>query len=369
MVEGLWWLLLALPVGWVAVRRTRAEPRRLSNGFWLLAAALLALNALVGLGLPGSGVISLVVGGALVLSPLLVLVLAVLLVANGVQMVRKEGRSLGNLLSLMAGLALLVLLASPVLVITTDMSPPVVAGVLIVLLAAAYLGFVLVGFLGYSWLYPRLVRRHPAAWVVVLGSGLSGGERVTPLLAGRIRVGVQQTAARGAGVLVMSGGRGRDEALPEAEAMAAWALAEGGLVRGSGPLLLTETTSTTTEENLRHTAEMLSGLPAGELAHPGAAPTGTVVNPPASVERDGPSSLAPGLVVSSDYHVLRAAILARQLGIPAQAVGAPTARYFLPSAVLREYVAVLAERPWLHVVLGLLVALPLPALVLLTGQG
>ena len=77
---------------------------------------------------------------------------------------------------------------------------------------------------------------------------------------------------------------------------------------------------------------------------------------------------AEGLIVTSDYHVLRAAILARRLGVPAQASGARTARYYWPSAMLREFVALLVGRRRLHLVLGGLLALPLPALLLIVGQ-
>uniref|UniRef100_UPI0018E5546A YdcF family protein n=1 Tax=Desertihabitans aurantiacus TaxID=2282477 RepID=UPI0018E5546A len=240
-MTGLFWLLAALLLGWVAIGRTRAEPRRLGNAFWLLAALLLALNALVAIGLPGGGLLVLAGGGLLLFSPLLVLALVVLLLANGVVMVRREGRSLGNLLSLLGGLALLGLALTPLLVLGTGLHPVVLAVVLFVDLAAAYLGFVLLAFLGYGRLYPRLVRGWPASWVVVLGSGLAGGERVPPLLAGRVRAGIAEARARRVPVLVLSGGRGSDEQRSEADAMAEWARTEGGLVEGDGgPRLLLE---------------------------------------------------------------------------------------------------------------------------------
>ncbi len=69
----------------------------------------------------------------------------------------------------------------------------------------------------------------------------------------------------------------------------------------------------------------------------------------------------PYLVATSNYHAPRAALQARDLGIDAQVVGGPTARYFLPSAYLREFVAVLQARPS-TVVIGAVVALPLAVL-------
>jgi uncharacterized SAM-binding protein YcdF (DUF218 family) len=66
--------------------------------------------------------------------------------------------------------------------------------------------------------------------------------------------------------------------------------------------------------------------------------------------------------------VFRAALLARRLGIDAQAVGAPTAGYYWPSAVLREFVALLREYRVVNAVLLLVVALPLPLAVVLAAS-
>lgn len=56
----------------------------------------------------------------------------------------------------------------------------------------------------------------------------------------------------------------------------------------------------------------------------------------------------PVVVSTNNFHAFRAAIIARELDIQAQVVGAPTARFFFPSAVLREFVGVLSRRRLLH---------------------
>jgi uncharacterized SAM-binding protein YcdF (DUF218 family) len=74
--------------------------------------------------------------------------------------------------------------------------------------------------------------------------------------------------------------------------------------------------------------------------------------------------------VTSDYHVLRAAMLARRVGLPAGATGAKTARYFLPSATLREFAAVAVMFPRIQVaVLGFCVAAGLAAGFLVGAAG
>lgn len=57
--------------------------------------------------------------------------------------------------------------------------------------------------------------------------------------------------------------------------------------------------------------------------------------------------------MTNSYHTLRAAMIARDLGLDTQVVGSPTARYYVPSAFLREFAAVLVEQRLVHaVVLG-----------------
>lgn len=335
---------IALVVCWLTVRRIKQEPRRWSNAYWLLAAILLVVQAFAGLGLPGAGLVAWLLGLVVLTAPLLVLVLAVFLIANGVLMVRRESRSLGNLLSLIVGLGLVALLVIIVPVLLTR-NVWLILALAVAMLVAAYLGFQFVAFTGYALLYPRLVRDRPADWVIVLGSGLGQGGRVTPLLASRIRTGIEQYQRHGATTLIMSGGQGEDESRPEAEAMAEWALANGAepdAVRQEGR-------SRNTEQNLRFSRDLLPAVRGADGA----------VEPVQS----SPTAASPGLIVTSNYHVMRAAILARKLAIPAQAAGAPTAGYYWPSAMIREFVAVLAERPRLHAVLATVVALPLPALL------
>ena len=57
---------------------------------------------------------------------------------------------------------------------------------------------------------------------------------------------------------------------------------------------------------------------------------------PASSRRKG----ARCVIVTSNYHVFRTAMIARKTGIRGQVTGARTAGYFWPSAMLREFAAV-----------------------------
>lgn len=145
--------------------------------------------------------------------------------------------------------------------------------------------------------------------VVVLGAGLVG-ERVSALLAARLDRGLQLALAGGADAIVCSGGQGADEVISEAAAMARY-------LSGKVPeymRVILEDSSTTTEENLRFSSQLITAD----------------VNPNAQV-----------VVATSNYHVLRTRGLARRARLDWPVYGAPSVLWFFPTSFLREYAAVL----------------------------
>lgn len=327
-------VLMAAAICALTGRSLRRDPRWLGNVGLLPLAVVSVATALTALRLPDP--IALAVVLLVGASPLLISVLIVFLIWNGIDVLRREGVSVAHGLSLALGVGLLALLAGCVASVFAPW-PWVFDGALAVGLWCAWLGALLVGYIGYSFGYERLARRRRPDYVVTLGSGLIG-ERVPPRLARRIdraldiyRAGA---SAGRAPLLVMSGGQGSDEAVAEGEAMAAYARARG--VPDAD--LRVETASRSTQENLRYSYELVRADP---RMQPGVR----------------------GIAVTSNYHALRAAVTARALGLPIDAVGAPVAWYYWPSAMLREGVAI-ARMHWRFVLVsGLLVSLPLPALL------
>jgi uncharacterized SAM-binding protein YcdF (DUF218 family) len=247
------------------------------------------------------------------------LALAALLVASGVQLLRREGVRLTNLLALAAGVGILVFGAVLATTIATQVHPlEIAAGAL--LLVLAYVSFLFACFLGYGFLYGRIGVRGDVDFVVVLGAGLVRGSRVTPLLAGRLdraRTAYERQAARGTPpVIVTSGGQGPDEDLPEADAMAAY-LIERGVPEAR---VVREDRSRSTRENLAFSRVLM------EERKPG----GRCV------------------IVTNNFHVFRAAMTAGRVGVRGQVVGSRTASYYWPSATIREFVAVFLTPRWLN---------------------
>ena len=308
-----------------SVVRIARDRRRPSNGFWLASSLFLAwLTAVVAGFAAGSDDTQLLT--AVVLIPLVFLLLALIgvsigLVLNTPVVVRREGLRIATLVPLaiastIAGtlmvsawwIYVVAIVQDPVRLWTTLLVPVLaVPGVIVI--------FELVAFAGYALLYSRLDDpRHVAERadvVVVLGAGLDG-QRVTPLLAARLDRGIEVFwAARAAGRaprLVVSGGKGSDEVIAEADAMGDYAIDHGV----PAEYVVRERRSTTTAENLAFTV--------GEL-----------VAAKITWHRM--------VIVTSNFHVLRSASLARRLGMDAAAIGARTALYYVPTAFLREFAA------------------------------
>ena len=72
----------------------------------------------------------------------------------------------------------------------------------------------------------HLKKNRNADYIVVLGSGIIG-KKVTPLLAARIERGIELLKFNPHAVLIMSGGQGPGEDIPESVAMAAHAVDKG----------------------------------------------------------------------------------------------------------------------------------------------
>ncbi|WP_354379712.1 YdcF family protein [Streptomyces sp. PvR034] len=322
VVSGLFFLLF-----WISVREDR---RRFRNAVYLgLTCISLSVAVLSQIDRLPAGSGRFVAPLVLAVPTLGVVALALFLIANGVTMARKEGVALANLLSLLAGLAIVGLLVLTALALATE-SDALAVPVATVLLVSLYVSFLFLCFLGYAYLYGRIRVRGDVDFVVMLGSGLIGGDRVPPLLASRLRKGMRihaaQTARGGpAPLLLASGGKGSNEKVAEARAMADWLIAEG--VPAEHVLL--EDRSRTTEENLLFSERIMAETVPGYRC----------------------------VVVTNNFHAFRAAMMARKARVNGQVLGSPTAAYFWPSATIREFVAVFMEHKLVNLVIcGALVA-------------
>lgn len=319
------------------------EKCRLRNG-WLLNLFLISFMGYVGLVTATSS--SLI--GAGILAVLLILFLVtilfglyaaiIFLIGNSFIVLRHESRKLPNLLTLILGLAIIAL------IILQSFGPKILPNWSVILLSipttiAVYFFIVFWNFLSISLLYQFNHPKYNQDFIIVLGAGLINGEKVTPLLAKRIDRAIQFYRKQSEETLsppqlLMSGGQGPDEKVPESQAMWEYALEQGIPAED----ILMEAQSTNTLENMRFSKEIM--------------------------EREKPSGYH-AIFTSNNYHIFRAGMYAEDVGLKIDGIGSKTARYYLPNAFLREFIAVALMNKRLHLFICGLITLGFVALAVI----
>ena len=282
----------------------------------------------------------------LLTAPFLLLFSGSLFLSN-VMLIRHEGFRLVNVL----GILLAVLLVTgQVLIDFLDYRTAVYGGqtvwenLAVNLPAAFYLYFecMMIGAGVADVIAAKAQADRDSEFLIVLGCGLKKDGSPTPLLKGRLDLALQfreQQLKDGRGEepwFVASGGQGADEVQAEAESMRAYLL-ENGV---PPERILTEDRSVNTSENMAFSKEKID-----------------------AVKRDGKAAF-----FTTNYHVFRAGLKARQAGLKAVGMGAPTKWYFWPNAAVREYVGLLTEhRVKQTVILGSVAAVYVALTVLAYG--
>ena len=305
-------LILVILNGALAAYSTIRDRRRFRNAVFLLFFVLFLLAFIIRImALSGNEMGALYLFGFIVLA--IVFLVPAVLILNGVVMWRKEGRSLQNQLSWIFGVliitgALLMIRAFYHADDLIELSWPWRVVMNLYGAGVFYVSLVFLAFMFYTWLIRVIPHWKHYDYVVVLGAGLLGGDRVSKLLADRLDKGAAVYRKNLPDcAMVCSGGQGPDETVSEAEAM------KGYLVSKGIPEdhILKEDRSTTTMENLTFSRKLIDS-------------------------RDGGKKIA---VVTSDYHVLRPMIYSRKIGMKVDGIGGHTALYYWPSAMIREYAA------------------------------
>lgn len=250
---------------------------------------------------------------------------AILLLWNARIVWKRESHSLANSLTLYLGILVILLpfLAS----LINNHLPPFWADLMTTFptLCILYAVFWFYNYLTVLVLYQLYWPKHNKDFVIILGAGLMNGDQVTPLLAQRIDRGIRfyqrQLKKTGrAPKMILSGGQGGDETVPEGEAMRQYAIQHGVALNDA----LAETQSKNTYENMLYSKKIIteSGV-------------------------KGPKTI----FVTNNYHTFRAAMFAKAAGLRANGIGSKTAGFFLPNAVMREYMAIVMRQRKLHVIM------------------
>ncbi len=297
------------------------EPRRLINGLlFMFTAGITAFTALVWAYQTENRPILLILSVLfLILGVILVLSSFILIIAcfiNFFILIKREGFRKAYLLVL--GLGIFTILT---MVLSAIEQRGIFSGEANLLITYAnvlvgYGFFVSVNFLVSCLLYSLYRPRHNKDYIIVLGAGLIDGVRVSRLLGNRIDKAIafyhkQKDKGRKPPKLILSGGKGADEILSEAFAMQTYAIEKGIPIEDT----ILEEGSTNTYENMLYSRDIILN------------------------RCDGKKYRA--LYSTNNFHLMRAGILARRVGLKAQGISAKTAAYYYPNALIREFIGTL----------------------------
>ena len=254
-------------------------------------------------------------------------VLALLVTASNISLIRHEGMRPVNLLGVAASIAWAVVVVFWLVVGSTVGSTAAESTALhflnsVVTVAIAYGECLLIATILCAWLASRYEPKGNPDYLVILGCGIRADGTPSPLLAGRVDRAVAFDGARIAAggkpaVFVPSGGQGPDEPTSEAQSMADYLEGRKGIEHDR---IVLEDQSTTTRENMRFSREMIER----------------------HAERDvGEVNVA---FSTTNYHVFRGYVCANEAGMTVEGMGSKTKYYFWPNAFLREFVGLLAAQ-------------------------
>lgn len=235
------------------------------------------------------------------------------LLINSIKMAKKEKMSLANSLSLLLLAGIVIQFIISVFFMRYFSSKEGLAIFSIINCIELFLIVTAVSFITVSILvsFHRVGSR--CDYFIVLGCGLIGGKRVSPLLAGRIDKAIdaynKQNKMNHNSKIIFSGGKGSDESISESEAMRDYAVSRGVSIDDT----IIENKSVNTLENMKFSKKIMDSI------------------------SNGPYSCT---YVTSDFHLFRAGVYAYKAGLyKARGIGSKTKGYYIPNAMIREYIA------------------------------
>lgn len=298
------------------------DKKRISNAFYLMAFfvfLLISIGKTFALLLPN--VMAIIFNIVLFLVIAVYLTLAVFLIVNSKKIQKSYGASLDNKLSAYMGFIMLAYAVVSLLyfwqlaylqINSHFLAKIIYISYLILTVVVFILGFIFCALTVYALLYLALpVNKKDYDFIIIHGSGLVHGNQVSKLLEARIQKAIQAffEAKKPAVKIIASGGQGKDEEITEAQAIYNYLVAAGI----DQEKIIIEENSKSTYQNLLFSKEIAKQ----KLSHP------------------------KYLFVTSNYHVLRTIMYAGILQMRGTAIGAKTAKKYLPTAFVREYLAII----------------------------
>ena len=270
----------------------------------------------------------------------LITVFSILLCISNIQLIRREGFRSVNLLGIiLSGILMIGMFGGLLLYEVFNVRISYRSASMIIGVYYSLYGFLICLLLGVFLIFYRVKRHEPAfdkGYIIILGCKIQDDGTLYPLIRGRVDRAMefareQEKAGGPSPIFIPSGGKGDDEPLPEAEAMAEYMVSQG-IPRER---IFPENRSVRTRENMRFSKEI------ADAQCPG----------------------AEGAFSTTNYHVFRSGVIANGEGLDIDGMGSPTKWYFWPNALIREFIGLLVDD-----VREIAAAMLLIILISLTGQ-
>lgn len=262
------------------------------------------------------------------------LITFILVTISNINLIIKEGKSLKNLLGLFLGIFICILTFLPNFIYNLLMNSQTFniynlnsAGPYIynffealVYLIVAYLECVLIATIVLAVKSIKKKIEYNKDYMIILGCKVRKDGSLPPLLKGRVDKAIEfrNEQLKNTGkdlIFVPSGGKGNDETISEGEAIKNYLLVKGIEEKN----ILVENKSRNTYENIKFSNRIIN-------------------NKEANIGFS-----------TTNYHVLRAGLIATELGLKLEGIGSKTKSYFWINAFIREFIGTLYSERKKHI--------------------
>lgn len=287
---------------------------------------------------------------SMVLFPI-ALITFILVTISNINLIIKEGRSLRNLFGVFLGIFLCILTVLPDLLYSYLLKTQVIdifnqnsIGPYLfsffesfIYLTITYLECVLVGTIIIAIKSVKKKVEFNKDYMIILGCQIKKDGSLTPLLKGRVDRAIdfrneQFEATRKDLIFIPSGGKGEDEIISEAEAIKKY-LVEQGIKEEN---ILKEDKSTNTFENINFSNKLIK-------------------------DKDAKIAFS-----TTNYHILRAGLIATEQGLKLEGIGSKTKAYFWINAFIREFIGTLYAERKKHIIAFILILIFLSIMISIT---
>ncbi len=268
-----------------------------------------------------------------------------------IQLIRKEGKSPKNLLGLFLGLFICILTILPTISYSFILKTQIInifdlrgIGTYIytfietdIYLIVTYLECILIGTIIIGIKAARKKVSYDKDYMIILGCKIREDGTLTPLLKGRVDKALefrnnQLKETKKDLIFIPSGGKGNDEIISEAEAIKNY-LKENGIKEKN---IILENKSKNTYENIKFSNKLIKKEKANICFS------------------------------TTNYHVLRAGLIATNQSLKIEGIGSKTKSYFWINAFIREFIGTLYSEKKSHIITIIIINLILIFMILIT---